>query len=200
LRKFSMKLRSSKTVAINSNETKRELINNENLTAPSTANVYPVRRSTRQRNVVNYNIEAAISSQMGFQSTVIKGGKRKLADLNPAEKRMKINGSLPSSSVLAKTNDINSIHVLPDNVMIMIFEKLPIPDRIKIERVCRRWRILSKFSWSQTEYFGYDSINDPSNAVRQYNIGNSQIGDIIRRAGRFFEMGGSQSFSRDFES
>ncbi|XP_076749746.1 putative RNA-binding protein EEED8.10 [Xylocopa sonorina] len=46
-------------------------------------------------------------------------------------------------------NDIteNSIQMLNDDCLIHIFLQLPIVDRIRIERVCKRWRALSLESW-----------------------------------------------------
>ncbi|XP_014209865.1 F-box/LRR-repeat protein 3-like [Copidosoma floridanum] len=40
------------------------------------------------------------------------------------------------------------IHKLNDDCLIHIFSYLPIVDRIVVERVCRRWKVLSKQSWS----------------------------------------------------
>lgn len=42
---------------------------------------------------------------------------------------------------------------------ISIFMMLPIVDRIKMERVCRRWRHIAKnYAWSKTTNFSYSSL------------------------------------------
>ncbi|OXU20787.1 hypothetical protein TSAR_007287 [Trichomalopsis sarcophagae] len=40
-----------------------------------------------------------------------------------------------------------SIHFLNDDCLIHVFQFLPIADRIRVERVCRRWQRVSKESW-----------------------------------------------------
>ncbi|KAL7297395.1 hypothetical protein TKK_0009777 [Trichogramma kaykai] len=64
-----------------------------------------------------------------------------------------------------KTNEDNQnnarhahdyINTLNDDCLILIFELLPICDRISIERVCKRWRILAKESWRYQKFIDFN--------------------------------------------
>lgn len=55
-------------------------------------------------------------------------------------------------------NDMqNSIQILNNDCLIHIFLQLPIVDRIRIERVCKRWRMLSKESWHSVKQLDLSS-------------------------------------------
>ena len=50
-----------------------------------------------------------------------------------------------------KTAKDYSIECLNDDFLVHIFNLLPLVDRYKIERVCRRWKIVARNSWTQVK-------------------------------------------------
>ncbi|KAM3719790.1 F-box/LRR-repeat protein [Dirofilaria immitis] len=82
--------------------------------------------------------------------------------------------------------DINSI---PDHVLISIFTLLPIVDRIRIERVCRRWRHIAKnYSWTMTTEFSYSSLIGDKECslpclIERPVVGNKEIKSLAQRCG-----------------
>uniref|UniRef100_A0A0R3S2W7 F-box domain-containing protein n=1 Tax=Elaeophora elaphi TaxID=1147741 RepID=A0A0R3S2W7_9BILA len=82
--------------------------------------------------------------------------------------------------------DINSI---PDHILISIFTLLPIVDRIRIERVCRRWRHIAKnYSWTMTTEFSYSSLIGDKECslpclIERPIVGNKEIKSLAQRCG-----------------
>ncbi|VDK84527.1 unnamed protein product [Litomosoides sigmodontis] len=82
--------------------------------------------------------------------------------------------------------DINSI---PDHILISIFALLPIVDRIRIERVCRRWRHIAKdYSWTTTTEFSYSSLIGDKECslpclIERPVVGNKEIKSLAQRCG-----------------
>ncbi|KAL3993978.1 Leucine Rich repeat family protein [Acanthocheilonema viteae] len=82
--------------------------------------------------------------------------------------------------------DISSI---PDHVLISIFTLLPIVDRIRIERVCRRWRHIAKnYSWTMTTEFSYSSLIGDKECslpclIERPVVGNKEIKSLAQRCG-----------------
>ncbi|VDN04045.1 unnamed protein product [Thelazia callipaeda] len=78
---------------------------------------------------------------------------------------------------------------IPDHVLISIFTLLPIVDRIKIERVCRRWRHIAKnYSWTRTVEFSYTSLLGDLGCplpcmVERPTVGNKEIKSLAQRCG-----------------
>ncbi|XP_076389174.1 putative RNA-binding protein EEED8.10 isoform X2 [Megachile rotundata] len=85
-------------------------------------------------------------------------------------------------------NDITDICIqtLNDDCLMHIFLQLPIVDRIRIERVCKRWRALSQESWRSVKrldlsYLMWGSL--PSIKRREINTGT--LRKVLLRCGRF---------------
>uniref|UniRef100_A0A1I7W283 F-box domain-containing protein n=1 Tax=Loa loa TaxID=7209 RepID=A0A1I7W283_LOALO len=82
--------------------------------------------------------------------------------------------------------DISSI---PNHILISIFTLLPIVDRIRIERVCRRWRHIAKnYSWAMTTEFSYSSLIGDKECslpclVERPSVGNKEIKSLAQRCG-----------------
>ncbi|VIO93609.1 F-box domain containing protein [Brugia malayi] len=82
--------------------------------------------------------------------------------------------------------DISSI---PDHILISIFTLLPIVDRIRIERVCRRWRHIAKnYSWTMTTEFSYSSLIGDKECslpclIERPVVGNKEIKSLAQRCG-----------------
>ncbi|XP_076277320.1 putative RNA-binding protein EEED8.10 [Lasioglossum baleicum] len=76
----------------------------------------------------------------------------------------------------------DSIQILNDDCLIHIFHQLPIVDRIRIERVCKRWRALVQESWSSVKKL--DLLCMPNSLY--YLVTNTTIlRKILLRCGRF---------------
>ncbi|VDK60425.1 unnamed protein product, partial [Anisakis simplex] len=57
---------------------------------------------------------------------------------------------------LVTNNGAKNIGDIPQHILVSVFAMLPIVERIKAERVCRRWRYLSReFAWRNTRTFSF---------------------------------------------
>uniref|UniRef100_A0A914XJ30 F-box domain-containing protein n=1 Tax=Plectus sambesii TaxID=2011161 RepID=A0A914XJ30_9BILA len=81
---------------------------------------------------------------------------------------------------------------VPDHLLVWTFEQLAIVDRIKVERVCRRWLRLARFhSWSKTNSFCYASLLQQTTCTPwrciddRPKVGNTEMRSILNRAGTF---------------
>ncbi|XP_077867098.1 putative RNA-binding protein EEED8.10 [Saccoglossus kowalevskii] len=54
--------------------------------------------------------------------------------------------------------DENNINMLNDDIILCIFEYLSVKDKIRIERVCKRWQHLSLKTWNSLRTLGFDKI------------------------------------------
>ncbi|XP_026667916.1 F-box protein SKIP2-like [Ceratina calcarata] len=84
-------------------------------------------------------------------------------------------------------NDMHtSIQILNNDCLIHIFLQLPIVDRIRIERVCKRWRILSKESWHSVKKLDLSSSmwgTLPGSKHREINT--STLRKVLLRCGPY---------------
>lgn len=76
-----------------------------------------------------------------------------------------------------------NIQTLNDDCLIHIFLQLPIIDRVRIERVCKRWKALSQESWSSVKrldlsMWGLSGLN-------QREISTSAIRKVLLRCGSY---------------
>ncbi|XP_033216920.1 uncharacterized protein LOC117172800 isoform X2 [Belonocnema kinseyi] len=77
------------------------------------------------------------------------------------------------------------VHRISDNCLMNIFQHLPIVDRVRVERVCRRWRDLSKDSWRTLRRL---DVNSSSWGCKSVEIGTSDLYQVLKRCGRFLTM------------
>ncbi|KHN75506.1 putative F-box/LRR-repeat protein C02F5.7 [Toxocara canis] len=73
-----------------------------------------------------------------------------------------------------------NINEMPEHILVSVFTLLPIADRVKAERVCRKWRYLSRgFSWSSTDTFSFSTLMKSSSTNRVTNerplIGDAEV-------------------------
>ena len=100
---------------------------------------------------------------------------------------------------LLTTEDFcSSIEKLNNDCLISIFHLLPVADRIRAERVCRRWQEVAKDSWSTFKVLNLDprclGLRLRGKRRLQYSLINQHlIEKILRRCGRYLE-----SFVADF--
>ncbi|XP_034187715.1 putative RNA-binding protein EEED8.10 [Osmia lignaria lignaria] len=85
-------------------------------------------------------------------------------------------------------NDITdiSIQTLNDDCLMHIFLQLPIVDRIRIERVCKRWRALSQESWRSVKRLDLSCSTwgfFPNTKRKEINTG--ILRKVLLRCGRF---------------
>ena len=53
-----------------------------------------------------------------------------------------------------------NIENLPEEVLVIILRKLPIADRVKCERVNRRWRVVARYSsWNKMKHLNSNSVS-----------------------------------------
>ena len=83
----------------------------------------------------------------------------------------------------------SAIQNLDDDSLILIFQHLSIVDRIKIERVCRRWLELAKQSWSNYKELKLNAKDlglKPYGTTQQYEkIDDDIFEKILKRCGRY---------------
>lgn len=76
-----------------------------------------------------------------------------------------------------------SIHILNDDCLSHIFSFLPIIDRVRIERVCKRWRDLSLYSWKEVKTLNLS----PSTwgFLETHTIRTATLRKILLKCGKF---------------
>ena len=98
---------------------------------------------------------------------------------------------MQSQDELSEEDSYMSIQKLNDDCLMCIFKFLPAADRIKIERVCKRWQEVAKKSWNQ-----FKDLNlDPSilglksfGSRHQYSkIDDHVVEEILKRCGRYLK-------------
>ncbi|XP_043524916.1 putative RNA-binding protein EEED8.10 [Frieseomelitta varia] len=125
-----------------------------------------LRRNPGNRNnyaLVTFNsLKAAISARNAGR-VILHGRNLKILAANPCLQRKNVKSKRKKNVKKHKSksnkvsNDVTcnqgyreneiSIHKLNDDCLMHIFSHLPIIDRIRIERVCKRWKALIKESW-----------------------------------------------------
>uniref|UniRef100_A0A0M3HXD0 F-box domain-containing protein n=1 Tax=Ascaris lumbricoides TaxID=6252 RepID=A0A0M3HXD0_ASCLU len=85
---------------------------------------------------------------------------------------------------------VKNIEDIPDHLLVSVFSLLPIVDRVRAERVCRKWRYLARgFSWSSTDTFSFSTLmkskaSQPFASERPY-IGDAEVKSLALRCGRY---------------
>ncbi|KZC11051.1 PREDICTED: uncharacterized protein LOC107189129 [Dufourea novaeangliae] len=102
----------------------------------------------------------------------------------------------PCNEIFIQSNITDtSIQILNDDCLIHIFLQLPIIDRVRIERVCKRWRALSQESWKSVKKL--DLLCMDSSVLSSLAINTPILRKILLRCGRFLnEINLSQVESR----
>lgn len=75
---------------------------------------------------------------------------------------------------------------LPERVLIAIFELLNIKERIRLERVCKRFLEAAVLSWTKTRKLSFDHMFSLFRA-KPCLLQNSTLKSILRHCGRFVE-------------
>nr|XP_031849935.1 F-box/LRR-repeat protein 12-like isoform X4 [Nomia melanderi] len=75
----------------------------------------------------------------------------------------------------------NNIQILNDDCLKHIFCQLPVVDRVRIERVCKKWKSLSQESWSNVRKLDFSRTSVLSDVVTDIII----LRKILLRCGRF---------------
>ena len=93
---------------------------------------------------------------------------------------------------MAESKKKTSIEILIDDCLEAIFHHLSIVDRVKIERVSKRWNKLSKSSWSNVKEL---DLNPPSWGFKPSKfllswkkIQLCEITEVLERCGQFLEV------------
>ena len=83
------------------------------------------------------------------------------------------------------------IEILDDNSLIHVFNSLPIGDRTRIERVCKRWQNLAKLSWGTVKEIEMQTKFLRSKFFGTFyprvNISEDMIQGILIRCGRYLK-------------
>ncbi|VDM92118.1 unnamed protein product, partial [Onchocerca ochengi] len=146
-----------------------EKIDVEDLNAPTTSGCSSTAHHHQQQQPMN----SAVNSDNNAQLVKCKSNK---SNRGKSDKTQEDNIQ----------KDIGSI---PDHVLISIFTLLPIVDRIRIERVCRRWRYIAKnYSWTMTTEFSYSSLIGDKECslpclIERPLVGNKEIKSLAQRCG-----------------
>ncbi|XP_033216896.1 F-box/LRR-repeat protein 7-like isoform X3 [Belonocnema kinseyi] len=85
------------------------------------------------------------------------------------------------------TSDNNvPIHLLNDDCLMHVFLYLPIIDRVKIERVCKRWRAVSQESWRAYRHLDLSQASWGFTKINKKNyVDTPTLRKILLRCGRF---------------
>ncbi|CAD1474536.1 unnamed protein product, partial [Heterotrigona itama] len=108
---------------------------------------------------------------------------------NPNLQINELNSNEVSDDVVCNLDyeqDDIGIQTLNDDCLIHIFLQLPIIDRIRIERVCKRWRALSQKSWCSVKrldlsYSIWGSVSD----INRKEISTCTIRKVLLRCGSY---------------
>ncbi|KAL7304957.1 hypothetical protein TKK_0002752 [Trichogramma kaykai] len=95
-------------------------------------------------------------------------------------KRLKTNNE-PFYCNKSSTNILS----LNDDCLIYIFTFLPICDKIRIQRVCKRWEVVSNLSWSKMKTLDLKEINWGSGLLGGLVITIPILKKVLRLCGRF---------------
>lgn len=95
----------------------------------------------------------------------------------------------PSAKIIEEQQmppEDSPIQVLNDDCLIEIFLYLPIADRIRMERVCKRWQALSQESWRSVKRLDLVRNNwGLSPKIRLQNIDTSTLRKVLIKCGQF---------------
>ncbi|XP_057328188.1 F-box/LRR-repeat protein 7-like [Microplitis mediator] len=84
-----------------------------------------------------------------------------------------------------KTPKIDYINKIDDDCLINIFVLLPMNDRMRIERVCKRWQDVSARAWHDIKELDLTQPFQFSNSNSKAQIKNRTVEKILERCGRF---------------
>ena len=91
----------------------------------------------------------------------------------------------------SKHSTESSVEILDDDSLIEIFYCLSIAERIKIERVCKRWQNISKQSWTKLKILDMDSkflgLKSFGTSNQYPKINNDVVEEVLRRCGRYLK-------------
>ena len=100
----------------------------------------------------------------------------------PLQKRRKLSENIESFTTIDNLNDY---------CLIQIFNILPIPDRLRVERVCKRWQEVGKDSWSKLKELDFHPKNlglKPYGRKHQYPVINEYtIKNLLERSGKYLD-------------
>ncbi|XP_076626182.1 putative RNA-binding protein EEED8.10 [Colletes latitarsis] len=84
-------------------------------------------------------------------------------------------------------NDItnNSIQILNDDCLMHVFLQLPIVDRIRIERVCKRWRAVIQESWCKVKKLDISCMRSSASYIERSKLNKNGLRKVLLRCGRF---------------
>lgn len=99
----------------------------------------------------------------------------------------KDNNQNTTTTIVEARADVDSpIRSLNDDCLIQMFLHLPISDRVRMERVCKRWHALSRESWWSVERLDLESKNwNLTNRFRQSVIDTAILRKVLMRCGDF---------------
>ena len=85
----------------------------------------------------------------------------------------------------------STIEILNDDILIEIFSYLSLTNRIRIERVCKKWKDLSKYSWSKVKKLeinpNFSGVNAFQANQKYPEIGEEIVNGVLRRCGKFLK-------------
>lgn len=107
------------------------------------------------------------------------------------------NSSTSTSLKTTSSNLVCKINELPDTILVQIFTFLTAQQRIRIERVCKRWSFISKCSWMKFRVINFGSFTQPdypfatniwpSLCWRRPVLNNHTLKTILIRCGKYLQ-------------
>ncbi|XP_015127744.1 F-box/LRR-repeat protein 7 [Diachasma alloeum] len=83
---------------------------------------------------------------------------------------------------------VDMINNLPDDCLREIFRRLPIYQRVEIEKVCKRWKRIAKTSWHDLKHLPFLRFSNgsmDSKTIREVQKNPNLIKKIVKRCGHF---------------
>ncbi|XP_014230117.1 putative RNA-binding protein EEED8.10 isoform X1 [Trichogramma pretiosum] len=89
------------------------------------------------------------------------------------------------------------IHGLNDDCLVHIFSFLPIVDRVRSERVCRRWRVLTQYSWHSFKRIDLSNSTWGINSeIHPIEVDTPILRKVLLRCGRYLTHIDFSSFGK----
>src|SRR5438093_1421865 len=89
---------------------------------------------------------------------------------------------------LTKTKKSSNIDELPDDLLIRIFEQLNAAERIRMERVCKKWNNLSLRSWTKYNFIDDNFCKSNNVSAELTKTGRSEfLKEVLSRGGMYIK-------------
>ncbi|XP_011313748.1 F-box/LRR-repeat protein 7-like [Fopius arisanus] len=99
-------------------------------------------------------------------------------------------GSFYFEKSSVEAEEIDTINSLPDDCLREIFRRLPIYQRLEIEKVCKRWKNIAETSWHDLKHLPFLRFSNgkmDSKTINEVQKNPNLIKKIVKRCGHFLK-------------